>query len=96
MSTLEVTSVSSKGQVVIPGPIRERLGIKSGTKMAVITDGENVLMKPLETPKLKAFENLVAESRAYARRSGLKPSDVPKAIRKVRNRDSRKDAKAQR
>lgn len=85
MSTLEVTSVSAKGQVVIPGAIRATLGIRSGTKLAVITDGENVLMKPLESPKLEAFQGLVAESRAYARRAGLKPADVPKAIRKARN-----------
>lgn len=85
MSLLEITSVSSKGQVVIPGSIRTSLGIKCGTKMAVITDGENVLMKPLATPKLEAFERLVAESRACARRSGLKPSDVSKALRKVRD-----------
>lgn len=85
MSALEITSVSAKGQVVIPGPIRTSLGIKIGTKMAVITDGENVLMKPLETPKLAAFQSLIAESRAYARRAGLKPSDVKKTIRSVRN-----------
>ena len=85
MSTLEITSVSSKGQVVIPGSIRTSLGIKSGTKLAVITDGESVLMKPLETPKLAAFKGLIAESRAYARRAGLKRSDVSKAIRRVRD-----------
>ena len=85
MSTLEITSVSSKGQVVIPSAIRASLGIKSGTKLAVITDGESVLMRPLESPKLAAFESLIAESRAYARRAGLKRSDVSKAIRRVRS-----------
>jgi len=85
MSTMEVTSVSAKGQVVIPGAIRATLGIRRGTRLAVITDGENVLMKPLESPKLEAFQRLIAESRAYARRAGLKPADVSKAIRKARN-----------
>ena len=85
MSTLEITSVSSKGQVVIPNAIRESLGIKSGTKLAVITDGENVLMKPLETPRLEAFQALIAESRTQARRAGLKRSDVSGTIREVRD-----------
>jgi AbrB family looped-hinge helix DNA binding protein len=85
MSTLEITSVSSKGQVVIPGAVRASLGIKTGTKLAVITDGESVLMRPLETPKLSAFRRLIAESRAYAGRTGLKRSDVPAAIRRVRD-----------
>ncbi len=85
MQTLEVTSVSSKGQVVIPGSIRESLGIRSGTKLMVITDGESVLMKPLEAPKLTAFNRLIAKSRAFARRSNLKHLDIKKAIRKVRD-----------
>lgn len=38
----------------------------------------NVHMKPLETPKLEAFQRLVSESRAHARRAGLKASDVSK------------------
>lgn len=85
MSTLEVTCVSSKGQVVIPGTIRTSLGIKSGTKLVVITDGKNVLMKPLESPELTVFDGLIAERRAYARRAGLKTSDAGKAIRRVRD-----------
>ena len=85
MTTLEITSVSSKGQVVIPGAMRTRLGIKIGDKLAVITDGESVLMKPLEAPKLSAFRRLIADSRAYADRTGLKKADVPAAIRRVRD-----------
>ena len=85
MSTIEVTRMSSKGQVVIPGSIRSSLGIKSGTKFAVITDGESILMKPMESPKLAAFKELIAESRACVRSTGLTLSDVPKAIRRVRD-----------
>ena len=85
MQTLEVTSVSSKGQVVIPGSIRESLGITSGTKLMVITDGESVLMRPLEAPKLAAFKRLIAESQAQARTAGLKKSAVAPTIRKVRD-----------
>ena len=85
MTTLEITRVSSKGQVVIPGAMRTRLGIKVGDKLAVITDGESVLMKPLETPKLAVFRRLIADSRAYAARTGLKRSEVPTAMRKIRD-----------
>lgn len=85
MTTLDVTSVSAKGQVVIPGRIRTSLGIKSGARLAVLTDGENILMKPLEAPMLAAFEKLVQESRSLARRTGMKRSDVARAIKKARN-----------
>lgn len=87
MGKLQVTCVSSKGQVVIPGSIRSSLGITSGTRLVVLTDGENVLMKPLEAPKLAVFESLIAQSRAVARRAGMKASDVGGAIRRVRDAD---------
>ena len=89
MTTFEITSVSSKGQVVIPGPIRAALGIKPGTKLAVITDGENVLLKLIEAPKLSAFQDLVAESRALARKRGLAKGDVKRIVRKVRDASRR-------
>ena len=85
MTTLEITSVSAKGQVVIPAPIRSALGIDTGTKLAVVTDGSNVLMKPIEAPKLEVFRELAAESRAAARKAGLKRTDVRKSLRKARN-----------
>lgn len=84
MSVMEVTSMSTKGQVVIPTAIRRELGLEPGRKLAIITDGTNVLLRPLQPPKASAFESLLAESRAWARKVGLKPSDVASAIRKVR------------
>jgi antitoxin PrlF len=84
MSVMEVTSMSTKGQVVIPNAIRRELGLEPGRKLAIITDGTNVLLRPIETPKLAAFESLLAETRSWARKAGLKPSDVATAIRKAR------------
>ncbi len=84
MINAEVTSLSSKGQVVIPDRIRKILGLSTGRKMMVITDGSNLLFKPLEEPKLDSFKKLIRESRSFARKSGLKKEDVKKAIMEVR------------
>ena len=84
MSVMEVTSMSTKGQVVIPTAIRRELGLEPGRKLAIITDGANVLLRPIDPPKVSAFESLLAETRSWARKAGLKPSDVTAAIRKVR------------
>jgi AbrB family looped-hinge helix DNA binding protein len=85
MINAEVTSLSSKGQVVIPDRIRKILGLSTGRKMMVITDGSNLLFKPLEEPKLNSFNKLIRESRKFARESGLKKEDVKKAIKAVRH-----------
>ncbi len=82
---VKVTSVSSKGQVVIPSDIREKLGISSGTNLLVLTDGSNLLLKPISIPKLKSFEQLVRDSRALASKKKLAKGAVNKIIKRVRH-----------
>ena len=49
----EVTTISEKGQVVIPQSIRKELGIKPRTKFLVFGRGDTVIMKKLELPDVK-------------------------------------------
>ncbi len=69
---LEVTTMSEKGQIVIPQSIRKQLGIKPKTKFLVYGRGDTVIMKKLELPDLKkeweAIFNLIDKK-------GLKLSD---------------------
>jgi AbrB family looped-hinge helix DNA binding protein len=43
-----VTTVSTKGQLVIPAEIRERLGIEPGTKIAISVEGSRIVLQPVE------------------------------------------------
>ena len=85
MNTLEITSVSTKGQVIIPAVVRRELGIHAGSKLMVLTDGTNLLMKPLSPPKKEAFQKLIRESRKLAKTANLRESEVSKIIKKARN-----------
>jgi antitoxin PrlF len=49
----EVTTISEKGQVVIPQSIRKELGIKPKNKFLVYGRGDTIIMKKLELPDLK-------------------------------------------
>ncbi len=49
----EVTTISEKGQVVIPMSIRKELGIKPKNKFLVYGRGDTIIMKKLELPNLK-------------------------------------------
>ena len=84
MSETSTTTLSSKGQVVIPEEIRNRLGLKAGTQFVVLGNRDVVIFKTLEAPSRAEFAELVRQARAVAKRSGMKPSDVAKAVAKVR------------
>jgi antitoxin PrlF len=88
MGAMEITTMSSKGQMVIPVEVREDLGLSKGMKLMVISDGINMLVKQVMTPKLGTFRDLVEKSRRWAKEAGLKRSDIPRLIKKVR-RESR-------
>ena len=84
MSAVEITSLSSKGQVVIPNSIRNDLNVVTGTKFAVISDGTNILLQPINIPKISVFKSLIEKSKSYAKEFGLKQSDVASTIKRVR------------
>ena len=86
MPTLTTTRMSSKGQVVIPEEIRDRLGLQSGTQFVVVGDRDVVILKAISAPSMKEFDNLIVQARQQARRSGLRKADIDAAVAKVRGR----------
>lgn len=86
MPTLTTTRMSSKGQVVIPEEIRDRLGLQSGTQFVVVGDRDVVILKTISAPSMKEFDDLIAQARQQARKSGLKRSDIDATVVKVRSR----------
>lgn len=49
----QITTISEKGQIVIPQSIRKELKIKPKTKFLVFGKGDTVIMKKLELPDVK-------------------------------------------
>lgn len=84
MPVLEVTSLSTRGQVVIPNEIRERMKLEPGTKMIIIQEGDNILLKPIKSPNLNQFDKIIAMGDKIRDELGLKEEDVTKAISDVR------------
>ena len=84
MQDTATTTLSSKGQVVIPEEIRARLGLKAGAQFVVVGDRDTVILKVLEPPSLKDFQGLMVQARKAAKQAGLKRADIAKATTKVR------------
>jgi len=86
MVRLATTKLSSKGQVVIPEAIRERLGLEAGVQFVVVAEGDVVVLKVLNAPKMSDFKALLDEAQDSADAAGLTPEDVEAAIREVRGK----------
>ena len=84
MESLATTRMSSKGQVVIPEKIRDRLGLKAGTQFVVVGNRDVVILKAISAPSVKEFNDLIGQARQQARRAGLRKSDVEAAVARVR------------
>jgi AbrB family looped-hinge helix DNA binding protein len=84
MGTAATTTLSTKGQVVIPEEIRAQLGLEPGAQFVVIADRDVVIFRLLEPPSLKDFAAIVGRARKIAKQTGMTQADITNAVKKVR------------
>ena len=84
MGTAATTTLSTKGQVVIPEEIRAQLGLEPGAQFVVIADRDVVIFRLLEPPSLKDFAAIVGRARKIAKQTGMTQTDITNAVKKVR------------
>ena len=82
---VELSKVSSRGQVVIPQRIREKLGLAEGMPLAVTERGNCIIFQKMEFPKFD-LKTMLSESHRFAKQKGIQPSDLENVISKVRAR----------
>ena len=86
MASVATTKLSSKGQVVIPEEVRNRLGLKAGDQFVVVGEDDAVILKTITPPSIRDFDAIIEKARKQARATRMKRSDIAKAIAKVRGR----------
>ena len=84
MSEVATTRMSSKGQVVIPEAVRERLGLRAGAEFVVLGDGDVVILKAIHPPPMAEFDGLIAKAEAAAKEAGLTRTEISRAVKDVR------------
>lgn len=82
----EITAVSSKGQVVLPKAIRDKLNLSAGSKLMVFSDGDNILLKPIVQPDISEFRGMMDAAQQWADEVGMQESDINEAIASVRRK----------
>ena len=79
-----LTAMSSRGQIVLPKKIRTKLNLSEGTQFIVLSDADNILLKPVKIPSLSEFSGVLRKAREWASAAGLTEDDVADAIKAVR------------
>lgn len=58
---VELTKISSKGQIVIPLKIRKQLGINEGTTIAIDVTKEFVVLKKVDVDLVNQFKDSLTD-----------------------------------
>lgn len=87
MALLSLSKVSSKGQVVIPKKVREKMGIVEGDRVLVYATGNVVVLR-----RVKESESVLSTVSSSVRRKvaekAVRAEDVKEAIASVRKADA--------
>lgn len=81
---VDVLSVSSKGQVVLPVEMRKELDIDTGAKLAAYIWDGMIMLKPIDIPTEDDFKKSLDKAAKWAEDAGYKESDVNDIIKSHR------------
>ena len=80
--------MSSKGQIVIPQGIRTEICASEGTMFAVVSGRDSIVLKKIAMPSKEELicelKEIAKEGRKKADKLGIKESDVPDLVHKLR------------
>jgi AbrB family looped-hinge helix DNA binding protein len=71
--SIDTTRVSEKGQIVIPKEVRDKLGLKAGSKLIIIATSDLMIIQKAELvgERMRAWE-IVNRARSLAEKLGLR------------------------
>ena len=81
---VDVLSVSSKGQIVLPIEMRKKMSIEAGSKLAAYAFGDMIMLKPIEIPAENDFKKSLDQFATWAVDAGYKETDVDDIIKSYR------------
>jgi len=83
---VNITKISSKGQVVIPSEIREKMNLEVGNLLIISDSDDSICMKKIELPKIKSWNEATKPFREAAKKSNFSKDDLKKLIEESRVR----------
>ena len=82
---VNVLSVSSKGQIVLPMEMRKKMDIGAGAKLAAYAMGDMIMLKMINIPTENDFKKSLDKAAIWAKEAGYEESDVETIVKSYRN-----------
>ncbi len=89
MENIDFTRLSSKGQIVVPRRMRERLRLADGEIFLIFGTDDTLVLKRVQEPTAAEFKGIMARARKLAKARRLTTRDLEKAITEERNANRR-------
>lgn len=83
---VNITKISSKGQIVIPSEIREKMNLEEGNLLIISDNDDSISIKKLELPKIKTWKEATKPFRDATKKSNFSEEDLKKLIAESRVR----------
>ena len=78
-----LTTVSSRGQIVIPEEIRRQTHLVEGSRLVVFARDDTIVLKRLQMPNAtEVFSDLTKWGKEFAKKRGITNRDVEAAFAK--------------
>lgn len=88
-ATIDMVTISSKGQIVIPQKILKALGLKKQDRLLIFNKGENIFLKKVKPEMFeKSLRDMLMPIRKEAEAKGLTEKDIELEIKTHRARKS--------
>jgi AbrB family looped-hinge helix DNA binding protein len=78
------TRISSRGQIVIPDPIRKALALEAGTTFLVLAQKDTIVLHRLQEPPWQAFDAMVKQAEKQATNHDAAMQGIVKFLKKMK------------
>lgn len=86
MESVQITSMSTRGQIVIPQNLRDKMNLIEGEKFIVIGENDTIILKKIAMPSFERFDSLLKKTREHAKNNKISTQTVKNAIKNTRKK----------
>lgn len=81
---IDVLTLSTKGQLVLPNDLRKSMSLAPGDKLVAYWSNGSIVLKKLELPTENDFEKQIDSTVMLAKQAGITEQDIVDTIKEYR------------